>query len=718
MSSDYVILGQFPAATGVADGDMIYAADVTTGDEKRVSAAQIGAYVQAPIANGTLADAGTLSGAEVIPVGRSGLLQTTLDKIASFALEAITLGSSPGVGALTGPETFPVGSGGGLEQATSNDIKTFVLSTITQGTSPAAATLTGAEEVPLSQGSALAQATLSSIGTYALSPIAKSKLTLATALTGTETIPISQSASLFQTTLTGIANWIANTYASFTQTATAAVARSIISKLGDGALTPEDFGALGNGTADDTLALQAWLNALTAGKMGKLSPGKTYGFTNLTLPNPTPYAGTSHDPSRTFGLVIDGQNSILKKIAAGTDPAYGIASTLWLSNSASTSSPVYFTNLNIDLNGLATTAGLITQHWNSLFERVNVFNAAGHGFMQSGASRNGTYVTGGMNNNNWTACDFYSNGGHGLYVYAPNSTNNTDGILDRVRAFDNALANVNITVCAGWDFVNLHCWNYIVTQTDIAITRFAICTATKWRGCEFDVDSNNPATPACDVLNGSGSSMPGVFSTCYFYSPLSLRNSNATRVGYALTGCQFRSTAYVYLNGTAIEVVSSASVYQSIYPFQSLVNDGTNTAASAFDYWTYQGVQMNGQHLLTKGTTAPYIGGYAYRPVKSHAYNLAASGATYAIKYADSLWQIFSTALTAAITIQLPPKANMSDGQPPFVFHRQATATGAFNILIVDVDTGSTIATMTTAGTYQNILFDGTAWRTAGSGSL
>jgi hypothetical protein len=538
-------------------------------------------------------------------------------------------------------------------------------------------------------------------------------------LTGAETAPISRGAGLLQTTLTKIAQWTVQIFNGFTSSASGAGSLPVSSTLNLIPIYPEFFGAKGDGTTNDTIALQSWLNALGAGAVGMLSPAKVYGFTNLTLPSPSPYAGTGSDPSRTYAIVLDGQNGVLKKIAAGTDAAYGIASVQWLNNVNGVNSPIHIHDLNIDLNGFATTAGLITQHWNSLFERMNVFNAAGHGHMQAGAVRNGTNVTSSLNNNNWVGCDFYANGGHGLYVNSPGLNNNADGILERCRAFDNAKANVNIEICSGWDFVDLHCWNFVVTQTDLGVTRFGATNATRWRGCEFDLDGNNLATPSCYVSGGT-TSLAGVFIGCYFYSPCVLNNSQSFRVEYSLTGCQFKS-AYLLLNTTFISVVSCGTLWFHATPVLSNVTTTSPNASSvisAADFWVTNKVTLNGQHLLTKGAVAPYSGGYSYVPILSHKYSTVASGASYAMGYADPLLTIFSTPLTANITYQLPLKANISDFQAPFVFQRQASATGAFNVVIQDVDTSATIAQLTTAGTVQNIFFDGTAWKIGGSGPL
>jgi hypothetical protein len=65
------------------------------------------------------------------------------------------------------------------------------------------------------------------------------------ALTGTESINVRQT-GVVKTTLTKIAQWVIQTYQGFTQSGTGAVARTIVSKLGD-TVSVRDFGAIGDG---------------------------------------------------------------------------------------------------------------------------------------------------------------------------------------------------------------------------------------------------------------------------------------------------------------------------------------------------------------------------------------------------------------------------------------------------------------------------------------
>ncbi|MBP2494726.1 hypothetical protein ABID82_007270 [Methylobacterium sp. PvP062] len=58
----------------------------------------------------------------------------------------------------------------------------------------------------------------------------------------------------------------------------AAVARAVTDRATDHGVTPQDFGAVGDGVADDTTALRSWLAALGLGRRGAMPPG-LYRFT-------------------------------------------------------------------------------------------------------------------------------------------------------------------------------------------------------------------------------------------------------------------------------------------------------------------------------------------------------------------------------------------------------------------------------------------------------
>jgi hypothetical protein len=97
---DTVQLSEFTPTTSVAASDLVYSANGTTGVEKATTVAQLQTFIQSPIANSTLANAGALTGAETFPLGKSGLFQTALTTIASWILNSFSGFTQSGAGAV------------------------------------------------------------------------------------------------------------------------------------------------------------------------------------------------------------------------------------------------------------------------------------------------------------------------------------------------------------------------------------------------------------------------------------------------------------------------------------------------------------------------------------------------------------------------------------------------------------------------------------------
>lgn len=118
----------------------------------------------------------------------------------------------------------------------------------------------------------------------------------ASALTGSEYVAVNQGGSVLRASLTKIAQLVVQTYQGFTQNGTGAVARAVLGKLFDTPVTPQDFGAKGDGVTDDTAACTAAVaRAYAVGR--KLHwPGATY-LTTASIPN-------LHNVQHTGGGVI------------------------------------------------------------------------------------------------------------------------------------------------------------------------------------------------------------------------------------------------------------------------------------------------------------------------------------------------------------------------------------------------------------------------------
>jgi hypothetical protein len=85
--TDYKQLSDFPSTAAAQLSDVFYSQNVTTNTEQKTTLQQIQGAALAPIAMGASTDAGTLQGTEIFPLGRAGLFQTTLTKIATWVLQ-------------------------------------------------------------------------------------------------------------------------------------------------------------------------------------------------------------------------------------------------------------------------------------------------------------------------------------------------------------------------------------------------------------------------------------------------------------------------------------------------------------------------------------------------------------------------------------------------------------------------------------------------------
>lgn len=96
--------------------------------------------------------------------------------------------------------------------------------------------------------------------------------------------------------LAALSSSTGSTMVGLLQTGTGAVARTVASKLIETA-SLKDFGAKGDGSTDDTTAIQAWINAGVSQGVALSAPAGTYIFTNpISHANPN-------------GLVVDGAGS-------------------------------------------------------------------------------------------------------------------------------------------------------------------------------------------------------------------------------------------------------------------------------------------------------------------------------------------------------------------------------------------------------------------------
>ena len=146
---------------------------------------------------------------------------------------------------------------------------------------------------------------------------------------------------------------------SFTQSGTGATARTVDSKLKD-VVSVKDFGAVGDGTTDDTAAIQSAIDALPANGGTVFVPVGTYLVGTLIFPN---------DP-KVVNLVGAGQHSTILQMATAAGPLIKKVTSAGAITGALFSDFQVTANASSDKTNVAHKALLLTGWNSSHFKRI------------------------------------------------------------------------------------------------------------------------------------------------------------------------------------------------------------------------------------------------------------------------------------------------------------------------------------------------------------
>ena len=194
--------------------------------------------------------------------------------------------------------------------------------------------------------------------------------------------------------------------------------------------SPEAYGAIGNGTTNDTSAVQA---AINDGRVVQGKPGAVYSVTGITIP--------ARDRVTLRNLHL--------KARSGT--TYLCASANYLNNTDSVQQPIRIEGCIFDANDIATNA-LVVQSWGSDIE-AECMNATSHGMVLTAETANNTAITNTLVDSRLKLL-CHNNGGHGLFVQDSTRNKATDGTILPGSVFhDNGGYAANIEAGAGWDVV-------------------------------------------------------------------------------------------------------------------------------------------------------------------------------------------------------------------------------------------------------------------------
>jgi hypothetical protein len=209
----------------------------------------------------------------------------------------------------------------------------------------------------------------------------------------------------------------------------------------------QDYGALGNGSADDAAAIQAAIDATPQGGTVWFPPGTYLVGATISLKLACSYVGSS-----MFGSVI--------KQAAGKNLVAVVADAGYLANATTSGRGVQVRDLTIDGNAAANTQGhgLVLMTFRSDLHHLTVQNTPGSGIVFSDKNRAGTVISNSAVENRVTDCSVLNPKGYGVWVLDTNRSGRlTDGyLLNNIVQGAGGTYAMRIERSAGWFIESNH----------------------------------------------------------------------------------------------------------------------------------------------------------------------------------------------------------------------------------------------------------------------
>ncbi len=217
-----------------------------------------------------------------------------------------------------------------------------------------------------------------------------------------------------------------------------------------GMVNVKDYGATGDGSTDDTTAIQAAIDASSTGATIYFPPGTYLISSTLSMRSSRRYVGSHYDNGASTIKQKDGAN-----IANALLASYG-----WLQSQTFTGTPVWIEGLcfdgNLSNNGSSTAAAIILMNWLSTIRSVRILNTPSHGILITDQNLTGGDISNTQVENRIESCKIANPGGHGIWVNDLSGNKNTDGFIKDCLVESPVQAGIKVDRAAGWSIDSNH----------------------------------------------------------------------------------------------------------------------------------------------------------------------------------------------------------------------------------------------------------------------
>ena len=219
---------------------------------------------------------------------------------------------------------------------------------------------------------------------------------------------------------------------------------SLTQTIIDRAVNVKDFGASGDGYTNDTLPIQAALNALEPGQK-LFFPSGTYMVSNLVLPN-------------TKNIKLEGNvDSVIKKNIKG-NREYLMASFNYVKNIPYASEPFQLIDVKLD-GGYICDNVLIIQSWNTLLEKCEIRNGLKNGIIITANTKTGKPIKTTLVNNRIRGCLIHDNKENNINIMDTSKDKVTDLFITENIVY-RAKVGVKLDTSAGTIFAMNHLYGH------------------------------------------------------------------------------------------------------------------------------------------------------------------------------------------------------------------------------------------------------------------